>query len=341
MEDFINLDNSSHSVDGYILVTGATGLVGSHLVQALAEQGKKIKALYRSTIPDYRGSEKVTWIKGDILDTGSLEEAMQDVLQVYHCAGMVSFDPKEKQALHKINIEGTATVVNACINAEVKKLLFVSSVSALGRIRQNEIITEQMNWTEETSNSEYGKTKFLAEMEVWRGTGEGLNAVIVNPTIILGAADWNKGSAAIFKNVYNRFPWYTEGITGFTDVADVVNAMIGLMNSNVCNERFIISAENISYRELFNNIADAFGVRQPYKKVTPFIAAVVWRLEAVKAMFSGKKPLLTKETSKTAQTKVYFDNNKLLQYIPQFKYTVLQNSISRICGEFKKMYNLG
>ena len=323
-----------------ILVTGATGLVGAHLVEALVQQGKQVKALYRKTIPQYNAAAEVEWIQCDILDITLLEEAMIDVQQVYHCAAVVSFNPKERELLNATNIEGTTNVVNACLNAGVEKLLFVSSVSALGRIRENSFITEEMNWSEETSNSEYGKTKFFAEMEVWRGVGEGLNAVVVNPTIILGTADWNKGSAAIFKNAYKEFPWFTEGVTGFVDVEDLVKAMTLLMDSDISNERFIISAENIPYRELFTQIANEFGRRPPYKKVTPSIAALVWRIEALKGFFTGKQPLLTKETSRTARAKAYFDNSKLLKYLPEFKYQPLKNSVTRICNEFKKMYNL-
>jgi nucleoside-diphosphate-sugar epimerase len=197
-----------------------------------------------------------------------------------------------------------------------------------------------MNWTEETSNSEYGKTKFLAEMEVWRGIGEGLNAVIVNPTIILGNGDWNKGSSSVFKSAYNEFPWYTEGTTGFVDVLDVVEAMIQLMNSNIVAQRFILSAETSTYKDLFTLIANAFNKKPPSKLVTPFIAAVVWRLEAFKAKFSGKQPLLTKETAKTAQAKVSFNNQKLLQYLPSFSYTSLPTSIQRICKELKQTHGL-
>jgi dihydroflavonol-4-reductase len=323
-----------------IFVTGGSGLVGSHLIKTLIQKGVDVKALYRSSVPSFEFSEKVEWIKGDILDIISLEEALINVQQVYHCAAIVSFNPKEKQKLHATNIEGTANVVNACLNAVVEKLVYVSSVAAMGRIRQKEPISEKMKWTPETSNSEYGKSKYLAEMEVWRGVGEGLNAVIVNPTIILGAADWNNSSTAIFKNVYKEFPWYTEGITGFVDVADVVNAMTILMESDISGERFIISGEHATYHHLFDLIAKAFGKKPPHKKVTPFIAAVVWRMEKLKAAFTGKKPLITKETAKTAQAKVHFDNSKLLKYLPAFRYQPLEQSVQRICGEFKKMYNL-
>lgn len=323
-----------------ILITGATGLVGSHLIKALVKQGKTVRALYHSAIRQFDDADKVEWIQGDILDMSSLEEAMVGVKQVYHCAAIVSFNPKQKELLHKTNVEGTANVVNVCLDNNVEKLVYVSSVSALGRIRHNELISEKMQWSEETNNSEYGKAKYFAEMEVWRAVGEGLNAAIVNPTIILGNADWSKGSSAIFKNVYNQFPWYTEGVTGFVDVEDVVKAMILLMESDISTERFIISAENMSYAQLFTLIAKKFGKNPPHKKVTPLMAELVWRAEALKSSFNGGQPLVTKETARTAQAKVRFDNSKLLKFFPQFQYTPLEQTITRICNEYKKMYNL-
>ncbi len=321
-----------------ILVTGASGLVGSHLVKELIKRGESVKALYRNTIPFEL--EGVDWIKGDILDIISLEEALVDVTKVYHCAAIVSFNPKKKKLLHQTNVEGTTNVVNACLNKGVEKLLFVSSVAALGRIREDKKINERMNWSEETSNSEYGKTKYLAEMEVWRGIGEGLKAVIVNPVIILGCGDWENGSSSIFKSVYDEFPWYTNGVSGFVDVMDVVEIMIKLMNGTINEQRFILSAANVSYKEIFTEIALAFNKKPPHKKVTPFLASIVWRLEAIKGKLTGKEPLLTKETAKTAQAKVYFDNSKINTYLLNFEYRPIKESIKRICGELKEKYHL-
>jgi nucleoside-diphosphate-sugar epimerase len=300
----------------------------------------QIRALYRKQIPSIQFAEKIEWIEGDILDVVVLEEALKGVSEVYHCAAIVSFDPKQKQRMHATNIDGTANVVNACIDAGIKKLLFVSSVAALGRIREDGPINETMNWSEETSNSEYGKTKYLAEMEVWRGIGEGLDAVIVNPVIILGSGDWNGGSSGIFKSAYNRFPWYTNGASGFVDVKDVTTAMKALMKSDISAQRFIISGHNTPYRTIFNLIADAFKVPRPYKRVTPLLASIVWRLEAVKAFFTGSSPLLTKETTLTAQAVVNFDNTKLLKALPHFSYTPLENTITRVVEELKEKYNL-
>jgi nucleoside-diphosphate-sugar epimerase len=320
-----------------IFITGATGLLGSHLIKMLSRQNKKIKALYRSEIPF--SHLNIEWIKGDLFDTVLLEEILHDVDEVYHCAGKVSFNPKEKQQLFKTNIEGTANIVNACLTAGVKKLLHVSSVSAIGRLKQNVIITEEMQWSEETSNSVYGESKYLAEMEVWRGIAEGLNAVIVNPTIILGAADWNNSSTEIFKTVYKEFPYYSEGVTGFVDVDDVAKAMIALMESDISAERFIISAENISYKELFDMIAECFHKKPPHKKVTPFMASVVWRAAALKSLLTGQAPFITKETARTALMKRYFDNSKLLKALPTFSYAPLKQSVEKICAELLRINN--
>jgi dihydroflavonol-4-reductase len=321
-----------------ILVTGGTGLVGSHLITRLVKQGRAVKALYRSAIPTTEGYQDVEWIQGDILDVVALQQAMQDVEEVYHCAAIVSFSPRTKDQMFKTNIEGTANVVNACLEGGVKKLCFVSSVSALARMTTSREIDETMNWTEETNGSNYGKSKYLAEMEVWRGIGEGLQAVIVNPTIILGAGDWSKGSSGIFKSAYDEFPWYTEGVTGFVDVADVVRAMMDLMDNNISKQRFIISEGNYKYREVFTKIARCFGKKPPHKKVTPLIASAVWRLEAIKAKLSGKDPLLTRETANTAQTVVHFNNSKLKTFLPNFQYTPLDETLQRVCKELESTY---
>jgi dihydroflavonol-4-reductase len=324
-----------------ILVTGAAGLTGTHLVKSLLAQGEKLRALYRSTIPAALNLPGVEWVKGDILDVVSLEESMQDVQEVYHCAAVVSFNPKKKAQLHQVNVEGTANVVNASLDAGIRKMVFMSSVAALGRIRKDgKPIDESMNWSEETSNSEYGKTKYLAEMEVWRGIGEGLNAVMVNPVIILGAGDWERGSAEVFKSAYDEFPWYTSGSGGFVDVLDVVKAMQLLMKSDISGERFILCGLNTTYRDIFTRIANGFGKKPPHRAVTPLLSELVWRLEAIKSKFTGKDPLLTAETAKTAMADVQFDQSKLLQRFPAFSYTSIENSIERICREYREMYNL-
>ena len=322
-----------------ILVTGAAGLLGSELVSQLLEKNYRVTAISHSTSIN-RTHRNLTTQQCDILDTTALEEAMQGITHVYHCAAIISFEPKDKYRLLKINVEGTANIVNACLDAGVQKLVHVSSVAALGRIRNGEVVNEQMNWTEETSNSVYGKSKYLGELEVWRGIGEGLQALIVNPSIILGGNTWDNGSAALFKTFYNEFKWYTEGITGFVDVSDVARAMILLMNSEISTQRFILSAENLSYKEIFYAIAKGFGKKPPQKKVSSLMGELIWRLESIKAGITGKKHLLTKETARTAQASVYFDNHKILNALPEFNFTPIAASIARTCATLKEKYHL-
>jgi len=322
-----------------IFVTGGSGLVGSELISQLLAQGNKVTAIYNSTLLSISHSNLIS-VKCDILDISALEEAMEGVTQLYHCAAIVSFNKKNKNHLFKINIEGTANVVNAALDAGVKKMVHVSSVSALGRLRENETVTEEMNWTEESSNSLYGKSKYLGEMEVWRGIGEGLQAVIVNPSLILGSGDWSKGSSEIFRSAYKEFPWYTEGVTGVIDVKDVARAMILLMNSEINKERFILNAENLSYKEIFTGIANCFSKKAPHKKVTPVIAAMVWRWEAIKSMFTGKDALVTKETACTALAEVYFDNSKFLKAMPGFQFIPINETIKNTCATLQQINHL-
>lgn len=313
-------------------------MLGNALIAALVQRGEKVKAIYNKT-PLQPFNAAVQQIQCDILDVITLEEVMQGVTHIYHCAGLVSFHKKDADRLYKINVEGTANIVNAALIAGVQKIVHVSSVAALGRIRETEAIHEKMTWTPQTSNSKYGESKHLGEMEVWRGIAEGLNAVIVNPTIILGPGNWSDGSTAIFKSVYNEFPWYTNGSTGFVDVRDVVKVMIELMDSTVSAERFIISAHNESYRNVFNAIADAFDKKRSHKEVTPLLAKLVTITEAIKSRFSGKAPLLTKETAATAMAKVNFDNSKLFSFLPGFQYLPLAQTVTDTCRILQQKLN--
>ncbi|HRP56444.1 NAD-dependent epimerase/dehydratase family protein [Agriterribacter sp.] len=320
-----------------IFVTGGTGLLGSYLLRELVARGKKVTALYRNEIPQTGYSNQVHWIQGDIHDIVLLEEIMLQAKQVYHCAATVSFNPKKKYELLKVNAEGTANIVNAALRTGIQKLVHVSSVSAMGRKRDGMQVTEETKWEEESNNSNYGRSKYFAELEVWRGISEGLNAVIVNPTFILGAGNWETGSAAMFKKAWKQFPWYTEGVSGFVDAADVAKAMILLMESNVSNERFIISAENWPFKKVFTEMALAFNKKPPHKKASPYMAGLLWRIEKMRSFFTGSEPLLTKEAVDTAQRKVYFDSSKLMQVLPHFSYKPLQRTIKEYCNVYQTM----
>jgi len=325
-----------------VFVTGGTGLVGGYLLRQLLADGEKVKALYRNRYPSLLTQEEIDaidWVKGELFDTVMLEEICSSCEEVYHCAGLVSFNPRKKDELMYVNVQGTANIVNACISTGVKKLLHVSSVSALGRKREGVTVTEESKWSEENNLSNYGRSKYMAELEVWRGISEGLNAVIVNPVVILGFGDWDGSSTAMFKNAYKEFPWFTEGVGGFVDAGDVAKAMVMLMKSDISEEKFIISAENLGYRDIFNLMARYFGKKPPHTKVSGFIAGLVWRLERIKGWITGKDPLLTKETAETAQRKVYFDSSKLLKAIPSFSYKPIELSIEENCKEYLRRLN--
>ncbi len=322
-----------------ILVTGASGLVGLELVKQLLNEGFSVTALYRSN-PLNISHSLLTTRQCNILDTSSLEDVMKEATHVYHCAALVSYDKRDQHLLYKINVEGTGNIVNACLNAGVQKLVHVSSVAALAAVPGTEFITEEMVWSKENSGGFYSKSKYYGELEVWRGIGEGLNAVVVNPSIILGVDDWNKGSTALFKSAYNEFKYYTEGITGFIDVRDVVRALILLMNSQISAQRFILNAENISYKQLFSLMATCFNKKPPHKKVTSLMADIVWRIEALKAGFTHKKQLLTKETARAAQAVKKYDNKKFLQAFPDFQFISVAQSIDHTCAALKEKYSL-
>ena len=323
--------------DKKIFVTGATGMVGSHLVKALALRGYAVKASYRTTHPVV---EDVEWIHADILDVVALEEALQDTDVVFHCAAIVSFDPSHADSLYKNNVEGTANVVNAALDAGVRQFVHVSSVAAIGGA-EGTLITEESQWQYDEIHNDYAKTKHAAEMEVRRGELEGLDVYIANPSIILGNGDWDKGSTALFKKIYNRFPYYTEGVHGFVDVMDVVDVLVRFLekpSSALKGQRFILNAGNISYKHLFDLMAKGFSVPGPDKKVTPLMAGIVWRLSYLKGKLTGRSSALTRNSARIAQADIRYDNSKILSALPGFHFQPIEQSIRRICGELEEKY---
>jgi len=327
-----------------ILVTGGTGFLGSYIIKELVEKNYPVRAIRRVSgkLPFYIPKDifdKVEWVEGDILDLPSIDRAMNGVDAVIHSAAIISFLKKEKKFMYQVNVEGTANVVNLALEKNIRRLVHVSSVAALGRSASGEQIAEEKKWLDSKWNTHYGISKQKAEMEVWRAMAEGLNAVIANPSTILGFGDWNTSSCRIFKNIYNEFPWYTEGINGFVDIEDAARAIVLLMESDIREERFIITGENWSFRKLFNAIADEFGKKHPSKKATPFLASIAWRLEKIKNIFSGNHPLLTRETARVAHTSSFFKNDKILKALPGFSFTPLQQSIHKACKEYTEMVN--
>ena len=321
-----------------ILVTGASGFLGQHLLEALSKNGEAVRAIYRHHRPDLR-FQNITWQAADLLDTSEVEKMLQGIDQVYHCAATVSFDPKDKNKLVRENVAITENLVNAALSSGLRKFVHVSSIAALGRGQANvanKIVSEKDIFEEGKDNSQYALGKYLGEMEVWRGMAEGLNAVIVNPAIILGAGDWNKGSAKLIRVCDEEFPWYTKGMTGWVDVRDVVQAMTLLMDSDIANERFILSTGNYHYQDIFTQMAVAIGKKPPHKFAGKWLTGLVWRLAFLKSKLTGTEATITRETARTAQQIYRFDNSKFLKAFPDFQFRSIEETIQDMAQAFIK-----
>lgn len=321
-----------------ILVTGATGFLGAELIHQLTRQGIKVVALKRETsvIPlQLAANPLITWVTADINDLATLEDAFEGITQVYHCAALVSFNPKDKAELLRVNIEGTSNVVNLCLDFNVR-LLHVSSVAALGHPKKGMQITENDYWVYEAGVHSYAISKYEGEMEVWRGITEGLTAIIVNPSVIIGANAGFEGSGAIFNLVKKGLAYYTNGATGFVAVQDVATAMIILMNrsvkpeNSISGERFIISAENYTYKDFFTAIAKGFQVTAPAKKATPFLLGMAWRAAKLASLFSGNPAALTSDVAKSSLTVSLYNNDKIRKTIGM-EFKPLAVSIAEVC----------
>ncbi|WP_090555670.1 NAD-dependent epimerase/dehydratase family protein [Pedobacter hartonius] len=316
-----------------ILVTGATGFLGSELIDQLTRQGKKLRALKRETsvIPVLlKDNSLVEWFVTEINDLASLEDAFEGITQVYHCAALVSFNPKDKAELLKINIEGTSNIANLCTTYGAR-LLHVSSVGALGEPKKGMQITEDDYWEYDSKVHFYAISKYESEMEVWRSIAEGLDAVIINPTIMIGANAGNKGTGAIFQLIREGLKYYTAGATGIVDVSDVAKSMIALMESDVTAERFTISAENYYYKQFFSEIAAGFGVKAPAKEAAPWMLGIAWRAARVLSLFTGKAPALSSDLARSSMNISLYSNDKIKK-ITGITFKPLHESIKEVCA---------
>ena len=307
-----------------ILVTGGTGLVGAHLLLHLIENGERVRAIYRkknniqktkSLFNHYNKSalfDAIEWVRADILDIPSLEHAFVNIKKVYHCAAIISFDPKDENHLRKTNIEGTANIVNFCLAKGVEKLCYVSSIAALGDLAAHEnIVTEETEWNPEKHHSDYAISKYGAEMEVWRGQQEGLKVIIVNPGVIIGPGFENQGSGQLIKKIADGLLFYTKGSTAFIAVTDVVSTMYQLMQGNTNNERFILISQNLVFKDIFDTIADSLKVKRPSIEAKPYIMEISWRLNAILSFFSRRTNNLSKETARSFLSKNEYSNAKI------------------------------
>ncbi len=334
-----------------ILVTGGTGLVGSHLLYKLMSNNESVRAIFRRAhkleavkkVFSYYTDDvetlynRIEWVEADLNDIPALTDAFKNISFVYHCAAFVSFEPDKYHQLRKINIQGTANIVNLCVDNQIKKLCYVSSIAAIGHeLDGNTLISEKTTWNPEEDHSVYAITKYGAEIEVWRGTQEGVDAVIVNPGVILGPGFWHGGgSGSLINQVYKGFPYYTNGMTAYIEVDDVVNAMIELMNSGIKNESFIVISENLSFKDFQIKVAKALGVKPAQKEASKLILEIGWRLDWLNHKLKGKRRKLSKQMTKTAVSKTIYDNSKLKETL-NFEFTPIDQSIKEVAAYFLK-----
>jgi nucleoside-diphosphate-sugar epimerase len=323
-----------------ILVTGGTGLVGSHLLYELVKAGEPVRALKRDTsdtsmvkkVFSFYGAEagalfpKIEWMTGDVTEPDTLLEALKDVDLVYHCAGYVSYNPNDAGPILKINAEGTANVVNACLEKKIRKLCHVSSVAALGDLPEGKLTDETWFWKGSARDNHYSIGKYNAEREVWRGTEEGLDAVIVNPSVIIGPGNWNASSCVVFRESHKGLRIYPRGGAGYVDVRDVVSVMIKLMNSGIRNERFILNAENSSFRDFANLVHDSLGKKRPSFPAGRFMLGLGWRLEKWRSLITGKPPVLTRVIARALNSTSVYSNEKVKQQLG-FRFIPLSESV--------------
>ncbi len=336
-----------------ILVTGGTGLVGSHLLYDLIRSGKTVRALKRKNsnihnvekVFSYYTDQfkqlaaKIEWVDADLMDIYSLLPAMDGVEYIYHCAAMVSFEPRYQKEMMRSNIEGTTNMVNAALTKEIKKFCHVSSIATLGREEHEPFITEDMFWKASPENSNYAVSKYASEREVWRASEEGLDVIIVNPSLIIGGGNWQQSSSNMFSKAHKGIRFYTEGVNGFIDVRDVCALMIKLTESNISNQRFILNAENAAFRHYFDLIHTAFCKAKPAIKAGKFLSNFAWKAEKIRHILTGAPPLITKETARSAHRISRFSNSKILTVFPDYQFISLDESVKATARLYLKDLN--
>ncbi len=324
------------TTDNKVLITGATGFVGSYVLRLLVQRGYAVRALRRrkSSLDLVRdAADKVEWVEGDITDPFAVEEVLRGVTHVCHCAALVSFRSSDEQRMMRVNVEGTANLVNMALEAGVKHFVHVSSIAALGRAANRPEVDETCDWVEGPHNTRYAVSKYLSEQEVWRAHAEGLPAVIVNPSMVLGSGFWDAGTGRIFLQIYRGLKLYPMGQNGFVDVRDVAAFIALLIERGTTGERYILNSENLPFRDVFFQIADALRVRRPFVCVTPILAEIGWRVEWLKSRFWGNDSLLTRDSARASMGRYAYRNNKSLS-VDGFLYRPVSQTIQETAAQF-------
>lgn len=336
-------------VNKSVFVTGGTGLIGAHLLSDLAAGGARIRALKRETsdlsavqkifgyyhpVPD-QALSRIEWVDGDLGSPAFLQETLRGIHQVYHCAAMVSFDPKDRTQMMETNVGGTEKIVEQCLKSGVGKFCFVSSSASLGKPAGTgaTLIDESTPWTFSSDLSDYAISKYEAEQKVWQAARKGLPAVIINPVIVVGPGDWSRSSSKIIRTIWKGFPFYTSGVNAFVDVRDVAKAAILLMESDLHGERFVVAAENLSYKALFDRVADSLNKRRPFIHLSGPMSEIAWRADWLVSKLTGKPPQLTRAAAVSAQKRYYFSNQKIRNALG-FEFIPIGQSIHETCRRF-------
>ncbi len=334
-----------------ILVTGGTGLVGSHLLLKLVQSGSSVRAIHRkqSNLERVRKIfgyytddaqtlfDKIEWIEADIIDIPALEIAFDQITHVYHTAALISFDPQNFDTLEKINTEGTANIVNLCIAHGVQKLCYTSTIGAIGRTLGSGMADEENAWTPREANV-YGLTKQAAEMEVWRGSQEGLPVVMVNPGVIIGPGFWHSGSGDLFTVAKKGYRFYPPGGTGFITVHDVIKMMVTLMDSEITNERYIAVAENLTFKEILTKITAELGIKPPSVQLKYWQLEIGRWLDWLKNLFFKNGRRITKNSIYSLKHREIYNNQKIKNAL-NFEFEALDETISFCCEKFKEEYH--
>ncbi|MCA8831810.1 NAD-dependent epimerase/dehydratase family protein [Hymenobacter pini] len=332
-----------------IFVTGGSGLVGSFLLREMVARGLPVRALYRKQVPQIPATEAVEWVQGDIRDALGLRQMLDGVTHVLHCAGLVSYAPQDEEELLRVNVEGTANVVDACLERPGIRLGVVSSVAALGggatahttSLQQPIILDEQAKWDLGAEHNAYATSKYLGELEVWRGVSEGLQAVMVNPSVILGPANWQQSSTRLFRYAYDEHWFYTPGNINLVDVRDVVDALLHLtLDTTISGERYVLNAGSLPLHEFLSQAADCFQKRPPSVAVPEWAAETIWRLEHVRSVLTGARPLITKDTARAGRRPVEYRTDKIQRELGR-NFRPLSETIRWCCQELKSKVAAG
>lgn len=326
-----------------ILITGATGLVGSFICRELLSKGHSIRATKRSSsdfslIKDLK--EEIEWVETDLTEAIFWDDHLKDIDAVVHAAAVISFDKRWEKAMYKTNIKGTSDLINALLRAKVKDILHVSSVAAIGRKPEQTEITEKDRWEDSAFDSIYARAKYLQELEVWRGAEEGLKVKIINPSIVLGPGQWsNNGSTSVIKYAHDEKSYYPEGRINYVDVRDVASAAVQLLESDIHNERFILSADSIAYKDFFEKAAAKFNKKAPSKVPKPWMLKIgVWA-EWIRSRLTGNQALITKETALLSKSNFHFQHAKVNEAL-NFEFRSLEETLDWTISELKKANSL-